>query len=118
MLSIDLPQDLEKRLEVVIQRNYQGNWAVAVSSWLQLQEQTGWKVQRLDEVTASGTANDLQELQEKRIAEVLKHSRQPCHPVGTTANQNRLKHFLQFIDREAVPVERVIIPNREDRSAR
>jgi len=36
----------------------------------------------------------------------------------TTENHYRLKHFLQFIDREAVPVERIIIPNREDRNAR
>jgi hypothetical protein len=36
----------------------------------------------------------------------------------TTENHHRLKHFLQFIDREAVPVERIIIPNREDRNAR
>jgi len=33
-------------------------------------------------------------------------------------NHNCLKHFLQFIDREAVPVERIIIPNREYRNAR
>ena len=83
MLSIDLPQDLETRLAAVIQLHYQGNWSVAVSSWLQLQEQFDWKAQLLDDVTAIRTAIDQQGgITEQQIAEAISHYRQSRSPVG------------------------------------
>jgi len=81
MLSIDLPQDLEKRLTAIVQVNYHGNWSVALSSLLQLPEKSDWKAQLIDDVTAIRTEIDQQGgLNEKTITEAINHYRQS--PVG------------------------------------
>ena len=45
MLSIDLPTSLEKRLQEVVQDNYNGNFQVAIVTFLKLHDKYGWKEQ-------------------------------------------------------------------------
>ena len=50
MLSIDLPSDIEKILNNVVQDSYNGNLQYAIISFLKLHEKYGWKEQLLHDV--------------------------------------------------------------------
>lgn len=50
MLSINLPEDIEKHLGDVVQDSYNGNLQSAISSFLKLHEKYRWKEQLLEDV--------------------------------------------------------------------
>jgi len=50
MLSIELPSDIEKKLNNVVQQSYNGNLQFAIISFLKLHEKYGWKEQLLQDV--------------------------------------------------------------------
>jgi len=52
MLSLDLPSDIEKRLNSVVQKSYHGNLPYAIASFLKLHEKYGWKEQLLEDVSS------------------------------------------------------------------
>ncbi len=52
MLSIELPTDVEQHLKEVVQKNYNGNIQIAITSFLRLHEKYGWKEQLLEDVEA------------------------------------------------------------------
>jgi len=55
MLSLNLQADIENRFINVVQKNYNGNWQNAITSFLKLQEKYGWKEQLLEDVTSIQT---------------------------------------------------------------
>jgi hypothetical protein len=50
MLSIELPTDVEHHLKEVVQKSYNGNLQVAITSFLRLHEKYGWKEQLREDV--------------------------------------------------------------------
>ena len=50
MLSIELPSDIERKLNNVVQDSYDGNLQYAIISFLKLHEKYGWKEQLLHDV--------------------------------------------------------------------
>jgi len=50
MLAIDLPTDVEQHLKEVVQKSYNGNLQIAITSFLRLHEKYGWKEQFLEDV--------------------------------------------------------------------
>jgi energy-coupling factor transporter ATP-binding protein EcfA2 len=53
----------------------------------------------------------------RKLLEVVKIlSQEGSKPIALPAH--RLESFLEFIEREAMPVESVMIPSREERNAR
>ena len=52
MLSLDLPTDIEQHLQEVVQKSYNGNLQVAITSLLRLHEKYGWKEQFREDIEA------------------------------------------------------------------
>lgn len=52
MLALELPADLEKHFQEVVQKDYQGNVREAVTSLLKLHDKYGWKEQFREDVDA------------------------------------------------------------------
>jgi hypothetical protein len=50
MITLDLPEDLEKHFWHVVQDNYHGDLQAAVTAFLQLHEKYGWKEQFVRDV--------------------------------------------------------------------
>jgi hypothetical protein len=50
MISIDLPETLEKRFWSVVRENYDGDLQTAMKAFLRLHEKYGWKEQFLEDV--------------------------------------------------------------------
>ena len=50
MITLDLPEDLEKHFWHVVRDNYHGNLQAAVVAFLQLHEKYGWKEQFVRDV--------------------------------------------------------------------
>lgn len=50
MLSVNLPESLEKHLWTVVQESYQGDLQAAIAAFLRLHEKYGWKEQLLKDV--------------------------------------------------------------------
>jgi len=53
----------------------------------------------------------------KRVERFLKFL-QPAIIKTTIEKANKIKGFLEFIDTESIPVEKIVIPCREERNAR
>jgi len=53
----------------------------------------------------------------KRVERFLKFL-QPARIRYTLKKANKLREFIEFIENEAIPVENIIIPSREQRNAR
>jgi hypothetical protein len=53
----------------------------------------------------------------KRVEIFLKFL-QPTIIRSTVEKANKLREFIEFIEKEAIPVEKIIIPSREQRNAR
>lgn len=52
MLSIDLPQKIEKQFKDVVRDSYQGNLKAAITSFLRMHKKYGWKEQLLEDVNS------------------------------------------------------------------
>jgi flavodoxin len=52
MLSVELPKKVEKQLQDVVQKNYEGDLRIAIVAFLKLHEQYGWKEQFLKDIEA------------------------------------------------------------------
>ncbi len=52
MLSIELPTDIEQHLKSIVQKNYHGNFQIAMTAFLRLHEKYGWKEQFRDDIEA------------------------------------------------------------------
>ena len=50
MITLDLPEDLEKHFWHVVRDNYHGDLQAAVAAFLQLHEKYGWKEQFVRDV--------------------------------------------------------------------
>ena len=76
MVSIDLSPLLEKRLQTVVQENYQGDLQAAISAFLTLHEKYGWKDQLQQDVAAIRRAARHQGgITEKKITDAIKRHR-------------------------------------------
>ena len=76
MVSIDLSPLLEKRLQTVVQENYQGDLQAAISAFLTLHEKYGWKEQLRQDVAAIRRAARQQGgITEKKITDAIKRHR-------------------------------------------
>jgi hypothetical protein len=53
----------------------------------------------------------------KRVERFLKFL-QPASIRYTLENAKKIREFIEFIENEAIPVEKIIIPSREQRNAR
>ncbi len=51
MLSVELPESLEKNVKTMVQNQFHGNWQEAMTAFLRLHEKYGWKDQFAEDIT-------------------------------------------------------------------
>ncbi len=56
MLSLELPTEIEQHLKQIVQKNYHGNFQIAMTAFLRLHEKYGWKEQFREDVEAIRSA--------------------------------------------------------------
>jgi len=77
MITLQLPEALEKHFWEVVQESYSGNLQAAVIAFLRLHDKYGWKKQFLEDVTSIRTEVKRQGgIKEKAIEDAIERHRQ------------------------------------------